>query len=426
LTLIYQSPDELNSDRLGVYALKLTPGGAFAAQEDPGTPLLKSGRYVVANSLEHDSVALSALSAAWAGGSYYLLRSAPAGIDGRLQCLRLHADGAVDGSYGVSGIRELASPFLVFACELLWTGNDRLIAATSDLLSGVSLQLLDALGAPVANFGTAGTAALLDTVAINDRITPQIGFFTAPALHVVVGYGTTQGGVLQLRQQRITVSGACRKRCQPRCCRWRGAPRLVPVRQRRSALDRHLPARQRRRDACPLSPLQVNGSADGAERDLSAAVGEARNGVLARRPTAANSSRREYGAAWQYRANNAVPWEIHFSRLDRQGRPMANPPGTTPPMPVADVAVITAATPGWSATRGRGRAATGVHLYARSVGQSTGSAAGRNLAAGMESGLRAGVDRCRGRRNARALFHGARRKWPTHCGRTATAAGRGR
>ncbi|EXI78796.1 MAG: type VII secretion-associated serine protease mycosin [Candidatus Accumulibacter appositus] len=353
LTLIYQSPDELNSDRLGVYALKLTPGGAFAAQEDPGTPLLKSGRYVVAPSLEHGSVALSTLSAAWSGGSYYLLRLAPGGgIDDRLQCLRLHADGAVDGSYGVNGIRELASPFLPFGCELLWTGNDRLIAAISDLLTGISLHLLDAQGAPVANFGTAGTAALLDTLPINERITPQIGFFTAPALQVLVGYGTTQAGVLQLRQQRINhlgvrVGNAANLAAADGVARhdWfqyvNGEARSIAIYHRVNGAVTRVHCRR----------FRVNGSTDGAERNLSAAAGEALNGVLARRPTAANSSQREYGAAWQYRANNAVPWEIHFSRLDRQGRPMAKPPGTTPPMPVADVAVITAATPGWSATR---------------------------------------------------------------------------
>jgi len=80
-------------------------------------------------------------------------------------------------------------------------------------------------------------------------------------------------------------------------------------------------------------------------------VGEGTNGVLARRPVLVNSSRREYGAAWQYRANNAAHWEIHFSRLDRQGVPRANPPAPAPPLPVSDVTVISAASPGWNATR---------------------------------------------------------------------------
>jgi hypothetical protein len=351
--LAYQSPDEVNSDRLGVYALNLTRAAAFEAQEDPATPLLKSGRYVVANLLDHDSPALTTVSAVWTGGSYYLLRQAPAdATHDNLQWVRLSADGAVDASFGVNGVREVPSPFLILSCEMLWTGNDRLITAVNDAISGITLYLHDALGAPVATFGTGGAAALQDTVTIHDRIIPQIGFFTVPAFHVVVGYGTTQAGVLQLRQQRINSAGvrvgtaanlAAADGVAPH--NWfqfvNGEARSIAIYHRVSGAVTQVHCRR----------FQLDGTPDGAERDLSAAAGEGTNGVLARRPTAVNSPNREYGAAWQYRANNASHWEIHFSRLDRQAQPMANPPAPAPPMPVSDVVVINPATAGWSATR---------------------------------------------------------------------------
>ncbi len=352
-SLIYQSPDEINSDRLGIYVLNLTRGGAFAAQEDPGTPLLKSGRYVVATALEHESTALSALSAVWTGGAYYLLRLAPGDeFRDRLQWLRLHADGAPDGTYGVDGVREVPTTMLVLACEMLWTGNDRLISAANDVLSGITLRLHDALGEPVAAFGTAGAAALVDTVTIHDRITPQLGFFTAPAFHVVVGYGTTQAGLLQLRQQRVNRLGV-RVGTAANLAQADGVARhdwfqYVNSEARSIAIYHRVNGAVTR---VHCRRFRIDGTADGGERNLSAPAGEAINGVLARRPTAANASNREYGAAWQYRANNAARWEIHFARLDRLAQPMANPPGSTPPMPVSDVAVITPATPGWSASR---------------------------------------------------------------------------
>ena len=352
-SLIYQSPDELNSDRLGVYLLNLTRAGAFAAQEEPTTPLLKSGRYVVATLLEHESTAISALSAVWSGGAYYLLRQAPGDdLHDRLQWLRLHADGAIDESFGVAGVRERPTTFLVLGCEMLWTGNDRLISAANDALGGITLHLHDALGAPVADFGTGGAAALVDNVTVHDRITPQLGFFTAPAFHLVVAYGTTQAGVLQLRQQRVNRLGV-RVGTAVNLARADGVARhdwfQYVNSEARSIAIYHRVNGALTRVHCRR--YRLDGTPDGAERNLSAAAGEAINGVIARRPTAANSSNREYAAAWQYRASNAARWEIHFARLDRQGQPMANPPANAPPMPVSDVPVITPATAGWSATR---------------------------------------------------------------------------
>ena len=97
--------------------------------------------------------------------------------------------------------------------------------------------------------------------------------------------------------------------------------------------------------------FRLDGTPDGAERALSAATGEAINGVLARRPTASNSANREYRGAWQYRADGTSPWQIRFSRLDREAQPMANPPGKAPPMPASDVTVIGSGTLEWQSTR---------------------------------------------------------------------------
>ncbi len=354
LVVTYQSPDEINSDRLGIYALNLTRGGAFEAQEDPTTPFQKSGRYVTVNMLDHDNnVAITALSAAWTGSFYYLLRLAPdVGLQDSLQWVRLHADGAIDTSFGVNGILQLPSPFLILSCETLWTGNDRLISAVNDAIAGITIHLHDALGAPVATFGAGGAAPLQDTVTIHDRICPQMGFFTVPSFHVMVGYGTKQGGNLHLRQQRINATGVRVGTASDLAAadgvaahNWyqfvNGESRSIAIYHRISGGNTHVHCRR----------FQIDGTPEGAERTLSAAAGEATNGVIARRPTAINSSHREYGAAWQYRANNASHWEIRFSRLDRQGAPRANPPTPAPPTPVSDVTVINAATPGWTATR---------------------------------------------------------------------------
>lgn len=351
--LPYQSPDEVNSDRLGVYALNLTRSAAFEAQVDPATPLLKSGRYVVANLADHDSTALTTLSGVWAGGSYYLLRLVPSdAVHDNLQWVRLTADGAVDTSYGVAGIREVPSPFLILNCEMLWTGNDRLITAVNDSVTGIKLYLHDAQGAPVATFGAGGAAALQDTVPVHDRTPPQIGFFTTPALNLMIGYGTMQAGVLQLRQQRVNSAGVRVGSAANLAAadgvaahNWyqfvNGEAHSIAIYHRVSGAVTQVHCRR----------FLINGTPDGAERDLSAAVGEGTNGVLARRPTAVNSTNREYGAAWQFRNNNAAHWEIRFSRLNRLGQPMANPPAPAPQMAVSDVAVISSATPGWTATR---------------------------------------------------------------------------
>ncbi len=351
--LAYQSPDEVNADRIGIHAINLTSGIAFEAQEDPSTPLHKSGRYVCSTLLDHTAVALTPISAAWSGANWDILRLAQGDMAGdRQQWLRLTADGLPDAGHGVAGVRELRYAGLVLGVELLWSGNNRRIAAINDSVAGISIHLADAGGAPIAAFGAGGAAALADTVALHDRTNPQLGFFTQPAFTIVVAYGSLQAGVLHVRMQRLNASGvrvgapAELLTCDGVAAhQWfqfvNGEGRSIAIFHRTTGPDVHVLCRR-------FGPA---GAAAGAERQLSAAAGEARNGVIARRPTAVNSLHREYGAVWQYRTNAASHWEIRFSRLDRTGQPMANPPVAGVVQSVSDLVVIDSAVADWSAAR---------------------------------------------------------------------------
>ncbi|WP_198321005.1 S8 family serine peptidase [Azohydromonas aeria] len=350
--LAYQSPDELNADRVGVFLLHLTRTAGFEAREDAATPLQRGGNYVVAELLDHDGTALTELSAAWTGASWDLLRVAPGDAAGsRLQWLRLTADGVPDALHGAAGVRELPFPGLVTGLELLWTGNRR-IAAVNDMVSGVAVHLADAEGVPVPGFGLNGVAPLLDTVPVHDRVTPQPGFVSQPAFAVVVGYGGMVSGAMHLRMQRL--DGAGKRIGNPAdlgavdgvaAHQWfqfvNGEGRAIAVYHRVNGAATQVLCRQ----------FNLQGSPAGDERRLSAAAGEAINGVVARRPVAVNSARREYGAVWQYRSGPAAKWEIRFSRLGRDGRPMATHPVAGMVLAVADVPVVDATMPEWSATR---------------------------------------------------------------------------
>jgi hypothetical protein len=351
--LVYQNPDEVNADRIGIHATFLTAGLAFAAQEDPSTPLQKSGSYGVATLLDHTATALTPISAVWTGASWDILRLAQGDAAGdRQQWLRLTADGLPDARHGIAGVRERPYAGLVLGVELLWTGNDRRIAAVNDQVAGISVHFADADGAPIATFGAGGAAAIADTVPLHDRTNPQLGFFTQPAFTLLVAYGSLQAGVLHLRQQRLNVRGVrAGNPAELLVCdgvaahQWfqfvNGEGRSIVVFHRSSGADVQVLCRR----------FDATGNPVGAEQRLSAAAGEARNGVIGRRPTAVNSGNREYGAAWQYRASAAAHWEIHFSRLDRNGVPMANPPVAGVVQPVSDFSVIDGTVADWDATR---------------------------------------------------------------------------
>ncbi|GAA0750927.1 S8 family serine peptidase [Ideonella azotifigens] len=349
--LVYQNPDEVNADRMGVYALNLTKGQAFEAQEDPSTPWQKSGRYVTTTLAEHANASLHPLSAVWTGASWDFLRLVPGPVIGaRLQWLRLTADGLPDARHGVDGLRERPWPFIPTGAELLWNGNDRRVAVVNDMIAGISVHLADADGVPVPGFGAAGSAALADTVALHDGTTPQLGMLTPPAFGVLVAYGSLQEGVLHLRQQQLDAAGkAVGTPAELLSCDgvaahqwWQFAnseAKATAIYHRTSGANVQVLSRQ----------FDAAGVAAGAEQLLSATTGEARNGVVARRPTDASNANREYAAAWQFRATAGANWEIRFSRLDRNGVPMSNPPIPGVMQSVKDFAVVNAAMPDWGA-----------------------------------------------------------------------------
>ena len=354
VAVVYQNPDEVNADRVGVYLLTLTPALAFEAQRNPATPWLRSGRWDSAELLRHDSPGLSHVSAVWTGASWDLLRLAPAEGGANLQqWLRLNSDGAPDPHHGVDGVRERRFFGVALTLEMLWTGNDRRISAVNDALAGLSVHLDDADGAPVAAFGANGIAVVADDAGIDGSVVPQLGFFTLPAFTVVVAYAVNVAGALQLRLQRLDNRG--RRMAPPVTLvaadgvaphQWwmfvNGEAQSVAVYHRTVGADMQVFVRR----------FDVGGAPKAAEQALSAAGGQARDAVIARRPVAVNSSQREYAAAWQFRSHAAgAHWEIRFSRLGRTAQPLAHPPVANALQSTADITVIGPASPGWSATR---------------------------------------------------------------------------
>lgn len=355
VVVAYQNPDEVNADLTGVYLLHLTRALAFEAQQGADTPLVKSGQWVPADLLTHTSGALTPVSATWSGACWDLLRMAPGdGAADQQQWLRLSPDGVPDTRHGPDGLRQRRIVGLVFALEVLWTGNDRRLSALASDMEGITVHLDDADGAPVAAFGTQGVASLNDPLPLQSRVTPQLGFFTQPAYTVVVAYAVTEGGpaapVTRLRSQRLDRRG---QRIAPPVTlatvdgvaphQWfmfvNGESRAIAAYHRVSGADTQVFVRR----------FDVAGAADGAEHRISAEHGQAMNAAIARRPVAMDSSLREYGAVWQYRASNAGPWVIRFSRLRRDGMPMAHPPVNNSGLDTADQTVIASGADGFPA-----------------------------------------------------------------------------
>ena len=353
--LLYQNPDEVNSDLVGVYTQNVTPELAFEAQVDNATPWLRNGKYQVLTLLDHANTVLSPIAAVWTGATWDLIRTAPGlNLTDNQQWLRLSADGVPDPRHGADGLRKRAYLGLVISVEMLWTGNDRRISVSNDVMAGITVFLDDADGAPVAAFGVGGAQVIADAaMPPHDRTPPQLGFFTVPAFTVIVAYGSMQGVTLHLRQQRMRADGA-RVGAPVDMVTCDGVANHawfifvngieacgVAIYHRAVGLDTQVLCRR----------FSATGAALAAEVLVSGAAGEARNAVIARRPTAINSALREYGAAWQHRAAAAAPFEIHFGRIDRLGQLMANPPVAGVVQAVSDVSVINPATLGWSPTR---------------------------------------------------------------------------
>ncbi len=350
VALTWQSTDEINSDRRGAYAVNLTRGGAFQAQADPATPLVESGRYVNHVLLEHTDPILRSVSMTPAGGSYFLLRGAPGSFLNELQVVRTDADGRPDPGYGPGGARALRTGVGFGQVEAYWTGS-QLICATADDFDDVRVWLLDANGTAIPGFGAGGQRTIDAAGLLGSAISPQLGHLTTPALRVVIVFGTGFPAPDHIRYAVLDAQG-----------RFVTAPRDLAA---ASGTARHgwfhvvesesrsIAAWHRQGDAKPtvfVNQFDPDGTArHAADLPLTALPGESVNAAIAPRPAAVDSLHREYGVAWQYRADGGQPWEIRFSRLDRDGQVQVNPPAPAPPAPVSDVRVIFPGGPGWAA-----------------------------------------------------------------------------
>jgi serine protease AprX len=362
VAVVWQSDDEINSDLLGVYGLSVTPLGSFRAQADPNTPMIDSGRYKAHTLLDHTVQRLESVSMVWAGGVYYLLRMGPGAALNELQLVRTNADGLVDTTYGTDGVRELVPGLFIKQHEIHWTG-DRLICASVGDSSGPDVFLLDAAGEPITSFGMLGWQAIEEGGTTRAAISPQLGDVSQPDFRIIIAYGAGSpqtniryavlnetGGFFVAPLSLSSADGTARH----------GWFHYI-------SSEAHSIAAWHRQDAGAMAVFinryTITGAAQhtrptasgGSEPDdirLTTLAGDSRNAVVAARPLGISDARREYGAAWQYRANDAQPWEIRFSRLDRDGRPMNSAPiPPAPPGGTRDVRVIFPGAPGWPAAR---------------------------------------------------------------------------
>jgi hypothetical protein len=348
IALTWQSSDEINSDRRGAFAVNLTPSGAFQAQADPSTPLVESARYVNHVLVEHTQTVLRSLSMVSAGGGYFLLRGAPGSSLNNLQVVRTDADSRPDPAYGSGGALALRTGISFGQVEAHWTGR-RLVCATTDVLDDVRVWLLDADGALVAAFGTGGQRTIDPGGAVLPAFSPQLGHFSTPALRIVVVWGLP--GPRRIRYAVLDGTGgivtAPRDLAEARGTARHGWFQVVES-ESRSVAAWHRPAGADQ--TVFVNRFRPDGTPQHAgDLRLTALPGESINAVVAARPTAVDSTRREYGIVWQYRPAAGQPSELRFSRLDRNARVLANPPVPAPPFPTSDVQVIAAGTAGWPA-----------------------------------------------------------------------------
>ncbi|HEX8474431.1 MAG TPA: S8 family serine peptidase [Pyrinomonadaceae bacterium] len=348
----WQSNDEINSDLLGVYALKVTREGAFQSELDPNTPLLQHGRYVAHLLFEHGDKALFHTALAWTGGEQYMLRLTPgaAAATVNLQLVRTNADGKPHGIGGAVATRSLHTATIYNAISMHWTGNNIVAACSTDVSS--HLFLLDGEGQNVQTFGTFGRVELTETPAPDVAI--QVGQRTEKKdSRIFVLYGQrNQAAPHNLRYAVMTEEGKTTGKgtVAPRnLANGDKTPVLADGTARRGSFHVlktdapvHFIAAWHRRvpDANgKMSILWNRFKLDGEAQSgvpqpltVTGLAGESMNACIAPRPVLFNlspptpsdaakkSNQREFGLAWQHRAADASPWEIRFIRLQRSGK----------------------------------------------------------------------------------------------------------
>lgn len=344
-SICWQGNDEINSDGLGIFALNLTPEGAFESQNDPNVPLIKSGRYVNHELAFSDHSGDGSVSMVAAGGIYYFLRFLPsAGLSITPVIIRTNSDGVPDNSYGVGGTRNL-NAMLPTHVELFWS-ESRMVAAIASILD-VSVWLFNDNGDPVNSFGTAGIVTMPD-IFTDISLVPQIGSVAGP-FRIVTVYGIRRGANRHLRYCVMRENGT-----------FVTAPRdLVQIDGTATRGWFHFIGGENlgiatwsRVNGTGASEIWVccynlaGNAVHGGPRMISGAGGQSFAAVIAPRPTDINSNNREYGVAWQFRPDPAAPAgpaqlsEIRFSRLTRTGTVNAT---------ASNVLVISSLTPGFPA-----------------------------------------------------------------------------
>ncbi|HEX2172452.1 MAG TPA: hypothetical protein VHL09_08400, partial [Dehalococcoidia bacterium] len=204
-------------------------------------------------------------------------------------------------------------------------------------------------------FGTNGVRRVAEPGLVVTDISPQLDHRTTPAFRVAFVYGTGIVGPTSIRYTLLDRFGATivapRTLAQADGTARHGWFRVVNSENRSIAVwHRRVPGADMAVFANQYAPVGTPlQAADVQVTPAGGATEEALNPVVAPRPVAINSTQREYGVAWQYRANNASPFEIRFSRLDRNAQVLANPPAPAPPTPTSNVRVIFPGAPGWPA-----------------------------------------------------------------------------
>ena len=352
VALAWQSTDEINSDRRGAFAVGLTPRGAFRAQVDPATPLVESGRYVNHVLAEERASSLHSVAIAHTGGSYFLMRGGVGYFSTELQVLS--TDG--DSRPVPDGARTLRFASSYGQVALHWTGS-KVACASVALLDSVQVWLLDGTGKPVPGFGAGGQVTIDPGGYLVESVTPGLGHFgtVAGGLRIVVAFGVGFPQPDRIRYAVLDGTGA-----------FATAPKdLVAGAGTARHGWFHFVEKENHaiaawhRSAGAGTAVYVNRFApDGipqhaADLPVTAMAGESVNATVATRTAFLGAMQYEYAVVWQYRASGGAPWELRFSRLDRDGKTLAAPPSPlkqrVPAVPTSDVLVISAGVGGWAA-----------------------------------------------------------------------------
>lgn len=332
------SNDEINSDQLGIYAVKVNEQGAFQSQVSPYTPLLNSGRYQ-AHSLGEFPVTTvpAAVAMAWSGGTYFLLRG---NVQSQLQLIHTNGDGLPDGPLSPVEAQSLAFDNSQDVA-LDWAGSHLVIAHSTALQ--VQVGLLNNLGTLETRFGTQGLHPLAEPPLAS--IAPQVATLgSGRRLRILVVYGISGDSQGQLRYTVLDHRGNAITRLRDLDAAdgtaRQGWFHYVPSERRSIAIWQ---VQSSDRTVVQLNRYRLNGRA--ARRtpiQLTDLPGSSRNAVVAPRPVlfgmglvkrtqgdrirwravsqaAQKRRQREYGVAWEYQASAATPSEIRFSRLERDG-----------------------------------------------------------------------------------------------------------